>query len=98
MFETLRLSVTAPAQSDIADLGEASVEKTTTPISSGEGWFDTSGPVTTNRYERGALPVDFKVVGPAIIEDDWSTIVIPPGAKASIHSTGHLIIEAGRDA
>jgi N-methylhydantoinase A len=97
-FETLRLTVTAPSQSDIADLNEAAIEKTTTPISVDDGWFASTGPVPTNRFERGALPVDFKVAGPAVIEDDWSTIVIPPGATGWIDPSGHLIIEAGVDA
>jgi len=35
------------------------------------------------------------VNGPAIIEDDWSTIVLPPDATAWIDSTGHLVIAAG---
>lgn len=94
-FETLRLTVSAPSQSDIADLDEAEREKTTAPISVDECWFDTSGPVATNRFERSALPVDWKVEGAAIIEDDWSTIVLPPGATAWIDPTGHLAIEAG---
>jgi len=94
-FETLRLTVTAPSRSDIADLAEIEREKSTTPILIEAGWFDNNGPVSINRFERGALPVNFKVKGPAIVEDDWSTIVIPPGAKAWIDSTGHLIIDTG---
>ena len=94
-FETLRLTVTAPLQSDIADLSEAELEQTSTPISVDECWFDPSGPVPTNRFVRGALPVDWRVEGPAIIEDDWSTIVIPPRASAWIDPSGHLIIDAG---
>ncbi|MCP4391689.1 MAG: hypothetical protein GY802_25570 [Gammaproteobacteria bacterium] len=94
-LESLRVTVSAPSQSNFADLDEAGQEKSRTPISVDECWFDTSGPVPTNRFERGALPVDWQVEGPAIIEDDWSTIVLPPGATASIDSTGHLIIAAG---
>jgi len=96
-FESLRLTVTAPSQCDIADLNETGREKTTSPILVDECWFDSSGPATTNRYERGALPVDWKVDGRAVIEDDWSTVVVPPGATAWLDATGHLIIEAGVD-
>ena len=96
-FESLRVTVTAPSQSNFADLDEAGQEKSTAPISVDECWFDTSGPVPTNRFERGALPVEWEVNGPAIIEDDWSTIVLPPDASARIDPAGHLIIttEAG---
>ncbi|MCP4315381.1 MAG: hydantoinase/oxoprolinase family protein [Hyphomicrobiales bacterium] len=96
-LETLRLTVTAPPQSDIAALNEVESEKSETPISVGECWFDVSGPVSTRRFERGALPVSWVVDGPAIIEDDWSTIVVPPGAAAQVDPSGHLIIEAGAD-
>ena len=97
-FESLRVTVSAPSQSDFADLNEARREKSTAPISVDECWFDHSGPVSTNRYERGALPVDWEVTGPAIIEDDWSTIVLPPDASARIDPTGHLIVAAGTGA
>ncbi|MCP5086424.1 MAG: hydantoinase/oxoprolinase family protein [Rhodobacteraceae bacterium] len=96
-LETLRLTVTAPPQSDIAMLNEAESEKSKSPISVDECWFDASGPVSTRRFERGALPVNWVVDGPAIIEDNWSTIVVPPGADARVDPSGHLIIEAGGD-
>ncbi|MDP7545823.1 MAG: hydantoinase/oxoprolinase family protein [Alphaproteobacteria bacterium] len=94
-FETLRVTVTAPSQSQIGDFSEAAPKTTSTPISIDRCWFDASGPVSTARYERTALEMDWKVEGPAIIEDDWSTIVVPPGASAWIEASGHLIIEAG---
>jgi len=97
-FETLRVTVTAQSQSHIADLGEAAQDATSIPISIDECWFDANGPVSTARFERVALPTDWKVEGPAIIEDNWSTIVVPPGASAWIDSSGHLIIEAGTGA
>jgi len=97
LFESLRLTVSAPSSNDIADLNEASREKTTTPIAVDECWFDGAGPIPTNRYERGALPVDWRVAGPAVVEDDWSTIVIPPGASARVDASGHLIVEVGAD-
>jgi len=93
-LESLRVTVSAPSQSNFADLDEAGQEKSRTPISVDDGWFNISGPVPTNRFERGALPVDWEVNGPAIIEDDWSTIVLPPDATAWIDSTGHLVIAA----
>ncbi|MBT3558358.1 MAG: hydantoinase/oxoprolinase family protein [Rhodospirillales bacterium] len=96
-FETLRITVTAPSQSHIADLNEIAAVETTTPISVNECWFDAIGSVPTRRFERGALPTDWKIDGPSIIEDDWSTIVVPPGATAWIDPSGHLIIEAGMD-
>ncbi|MCP5082836.1 MAG: hydantoinase/oxoprolinase family protein [Alphaproteobacteria bacterium] len=94
-LETLRVTVTAPSQSGISDLTEARRKETTEPISVDECCFDAGGPVPTTRFERGALPVNWKVEGPAIIEDDWSTIVVPPTATAWADPSGHLIIETG---
>lgn len=97
IFEALRATVSARSKSDIANLREAGVETTKEPLSVDECWFETSGAVPTRRFERGALPVCWDVEGPAIIEDDWSTIVVPPGASAQVHQTGHLIIQTGAD-
>ncbi len=95
MLETLRITVTARSKSDIGDLHEQVLDQSDAPISVDDCWFDTSGPVPTNRYERGALPVDLALPGPAIIEDNWSTIVVPPGATARLDASGHLIIATG---
>ena len=91
-FESLRVTVSAPSQSNFADFEESGQEKSTTPISVDDCWFDTRGPVPTNRFERGALPIGWEVNGPAIIEDDWSTIVLPPDTKTWVDPAGHLII------
>ena len=58
-------------------------------------WFDGSEPVATPRYDRDALASGARIAGPAIIEDDWSTVVLPPGATLEVDGSGHLHIEAG---
>jgi N-methylhydantoinase A/oxoprolinase/acetone carboxylase beta subunit len=35
------------------------------------------------------------VNGPAIIEDAWSTVVLPPGATLKVDGCGHLHIDVG---
>jgi len=57
--------------------------------------FDGSGPVPTPRYRRGDIGTASTVHGPAIIEDDCATIVIPPGASAFADGNGHLHIMTG---
>ncbi len=96
-FETLRLTVSAPSETDLVDLDEARGDISTSPISLDECWFDARGPVATRRFERSALPIDWRVQGPAVIEDDWSTIVLPPDAVAWMDTSGHLLIEPGTD-
>ena len=58
-------------------------------------WFSSDGPVTTPRFERETLGEGQRFYGPAIIEDDWSTVVLPPGAALTVDRAGHLHIEAG---
>jgi N-methylhydantoinase A len=52
--------------------------------------FDGAHAVATAIIDRGAL--DGTVSGPAIIEDAWSTVVVPPGWQASADAAGHLIM------
>ncbi|MCH8926186.1 MAG: hypothetical protein IH924_08655 [Proteobacteria bacterium] len=54
-----------------------------------------SGPVATPRYARAALGDGARLAGPAIVEDDWSTVVLPPGAGLGVDGHGHLHIEVG---
>jgi len=58
-------------------------------------WFGGSGPLTTPRYDRDTLATGARIAGPAIIEDDWSTVVLPPGATLEVAGSGHLHIDAG---
>jgi len=74
---------------------EAIAAASSTPASTAGCWFDTSGPRPTPRYARAALPKNWNVSGPAIVEDEWSTIVIPPGATAWADDRGHVQINAG---
>jgi N-methylhydantoinase A len=56
-------------------------------------WFDAAGAVPTARYERAALVAPHIISGPAIIEDDWSTTVIPPGWEARATGNGHILLQ-----
>lgn len=56
-------------------------------------WFDHHAPIATPRYERSALLPPHRLHGPAILEDDWSTIIIPPGWQACAVGNGHILLE-----
>ena len=55
-------------------------------------WFTPDAPVSTPRYQRAALAPPHRIAGPAVIEDDWSTIIIPPGWAALPDARGHLLL------
>lgn len=54
------------------------------------------GRVIGHAFDRGALEVDQKVAGPALIIDAGATLMVPTGFTARVLSAGHLLIE--RDA
>ena len=53
------------------------------------------GTLATPRYDRTTLSADRPLAGPAIVEDAWSTVVIPPGATLTADEMGHLHIATG---
>jgi len=59
-------------------------------------FFLETGEVSMPRYERAALAAGQEIFGPALIEDDWSTIVVYPGQRAAADLLGNLIIDSGR--
>ena len=52
----------------------------------------------TPRHDRAALVAERPLAGPLIVEDAWSTTVVPPGATLVPGGDGHLRIDAGRAA
>ena len=55
--------------------------------------FDASGKSRrTPVYDGGALGAGAKIVGPAIIEEVTTTIVIEPGWSAALHASGSYVI------
>jgi N-methylhydantoinase A len=65
------------------------------PNSLSRCWFDRSGPRDTPRFDRDTLAAGARIAGPAIIEDAWSTVVVPPGTEATVDRFGHLLLREG---
>jgi N-methylhydantoinase A len=66
-----------------------------TPIKSTACFFDAARSVATPRYLRSALGAGQTLRGPAVVEDEWSTVIVPPGASLTADRRGHLHIDAG---
>jgi N-methylhydantoinase A len=62
------------------------------PFATDTCWFTPQAPLPTPRFERATLAPPHRVAGPAIIEDDWSTIVVPPGWLAAPDAQGNLLL------
>ena len=52
----------------------------------------------TPRHDRAALVAGRPLAGPVIVEDAWSTTVVPPGATLTPDRAGHLHIDTGASA
>jgi N-methylhydantoinase A len=58
-------------------------------------WFENEAAVPTPRFARDALGEGSRLEGPAIVEDEWSTVVLPPGSMLSVDGSSHLHIDVG---
>jgi N-methylhydantoinase A len=58
-------------------------------------WFPETGEVTLSRWARTALRPGRAIVGPALVEDAWSTTLVYPGQRCVADRLGNLVIEVG---
>ena len=63
------------------------------PRTSREVRFVGSGPLDTPVYERERLALGQTIAGPALVEEWTTTIVVPPGWRASTDRLGDLVME-----
>ncbi len=57
--------------------------------------FESAGRMPTPRFDRASLPAHTTLSGPVIVDDAWSTVVVPPGAALTTDLDGHLHIATG---
>jgi N-methylhydantoinase A len=59
-------------------------------------YFAETGEVALRRHHRAALAPGASIDGPALIEDDSSTVLVYPGQRCAPDRWGNLVIEEGR--
>ncbi len=69
----------------------ASDPKRQVPSTRRQVWFEAK-PWDTQVYRRDDLPAGFSFIGPAIVEQFDSTVVVPPGMTASVDKYLNIII------
>ena len=93
-FEVQSLRTIALLPSNIQAVApEERPRSTPEPLHFGECWFDGQDPVRTPRFDRHAFAFGASVDGPAIVEDEQSTIVVPPGWHLRADQAGHVYLE-----
>ena len=78
--------VVTPLNTDRGQAGVAKALKETRAIYFDGRFHDT--PV----YERSRLPLQARVTGPAVVDEEGSTTVVPPQWEVEVHTTGHLFL------
>jgi N-methylhydantoinase A len=80
---------------DLAALmrGEKARDVAAAKVGTRDVWFERGGWAATPIYARDRLPLDLTLVGPAIIEQLDTTIVVEPGDRVSCDSIGNLVVE-----
>ena len=94
LLEDLRMRAFVPHSRDVGGTVSGFTGRTV-PVKTSPCIFGASEVLATTRYDRSRLSADTKIAGPAIVEDAYSTIVVPPGATLTADGHGHLHIEVG---
>ena len=98
---SIRLRVSAPRANGTlppAVAGSTGTPGEATAVRSLPCTFDSGGPVPAPRHARSGLVAGRTLAGPAVVEDEWSTVVVPPGATLVADEAGHLHIATGVEA
>ncbi len=96
-FLNIRVAVRAPVSGSEVALqgspgsGAASALKGTRPAY----FHETGGFVPTAVYDRHRLGVGDEFAGPAVVEEEGSTLVVGPGARAHVAPSGNIIMTLG---
>ena len=91
---SIRMRVSAPRNGAV----QCAAPKTNEPPSPTKTQpctFAAGEAAPTPRYDRAQLPPDSPLKGPVIVDDAWSTVVVPPGATLAADDAGHLHIATG---
>jgi len=89
---TIRTEVSGAERSDEADQPLARGEADADPASR-HVTFESGEEFEVKVLSRDSLPVDVVMAGPLIIEDEWSTVIVPPGDTVSHDAAGNLHME-----
>ena len=90
-MQSLRIRALVPRQTTFEPL--AALQGVPEPTSVGPCWFEPAAPHQTPRFDRDRLPAGLAIAGPAVVEDAWSTIIVPPGYVLRADAMGHLWIK-----
>lgn len=92
-LDTVRVIASVQPAQPLSSVRESRDGSSVEPKRTAECWFADYGAARVPFYERSALPTEWRMQGPVVIEDAWSTVVVEPASVAWLDSCGHLQIE-----
>jgi N-methylhydantoinase A len=88
---SVRLAATG-ATASVAIRDEVAPARTDAVKSKRPVWFRATGTVEATIYDRRRMPSELEVRGPAVIESLESTILVPPGWRATMNGDGFVLL------
>ena len=101
-IEVVNIGVTGVghiAEPEVPEPAAAPEGSTAEPIGERDAWFEGGGMTPSGVYARDALLAGHRLEGPAVIEQEDSTVLVPPGMGAVVDQAGNIVIsrrEIGR--
>jgi N-methylhydantoinase A len=92
VIELIRFNVTVIGRTPKPSLPPLEMGGAATPVAERAVYFASAGPVVTPIYRRERLPAGASLLGPAVIEEVGSTVVVEPGDALEVDGRGLLII------
>lgn len=90
---SLRVEVAAPGER-VDARGEApAVAGEPRRLGVRELTFENGETIEVNVLDRASLPTGREFVGPLVVEDDWSTVILPPRDRLTADASGNLLME-----
>ncbi len=96
-FLNIRVSARAPVSgSDVVLQGRKGTAAAAALKGRRPAYFnETGGFVETAVYDRYRLGIGDEIQGPAVVEEEGSTLVVGPGATARVAATGNIVLTLG---
>jgi N-methylhydantoinase A len=93
-FINVRVAVRAPvAGADVVVKGPVGGDASDAVKGTRPAYFpEAGGFVTTTVYDRYRLRAGDELTGPAVVEEEGSTLVIGPGARAGVAPSGNIVL------
>lgn len=93
LIESLRIEMIADHAATPGTAATVTDAPLPSPLKVSRCVFGPEGAIPTPRHDRKTLPAGTRLAGPCIVEDAWSTVVVPPGSTVVADRHGHLHIE-----